>query len=102
VIAIFSSTGVAEAAKADLKREMDKQGIRKGLSEEILAGVLGNQVTPVPEARIPLPPSRHATQLDIKASAGGDEASVPHDSALPDSAVPQTRSDGDIPAVYVS
>ena len=41
VIAIFTMPSVGPAAKADLKKEMMKKGVRKGTSEAVLKGVLG-------------------------------------------------------------
>lgn len=102
VIAIFSSPGVAEAAKADLKREMEKQGVRKAVVEEILGGVIGGaqshtQAQEVPEAKVPLPPSRVPTTNDLKTAFS--RAATPD---ISDPSAPPPQSSGGVPVVYVS
>jgi CLIP-associating protein 1/2 len=95
IISIFSAPGVAEAAKADLKREMEKQLVRKPVVAEILAGVIGGHSSETPEARIPLPPSKLSTSSELNLL--GDFTGQ---SEISEAAV--TRNEGDIPAVYVS
>lgn len=41
IVEIFSGSNVTDAARADLKREMEKQNIRKTMQDDILADVIG-------------------------------------------------------------
>lgn len=47
VIELFSSPGVSDAARADLKKEMIKRGVRKAIIDAVLSRVLGSgAITP--------------------------------------------------------
>ncbi|QRW04949.1 CLASP amino-terminal protein [Ceratobasidium sp. AG-Ba] len=41
VISLFSAPGVTDAARADLKNEMSKRGVRKGIVEAVLSKLVG-------------------------------------------------------------
>jgi CLIP-associating protein 1/2 len=44
VIALFSASGVTDAARTDLKSEMTKRGVRKGIVEAVLSKLVGSNV----------------------------------------------------------
>jgi CLIP-associating protein 1/2 len=59
VVEIFAAVSVTDAARADLKKEMEKQGVRKNVTEEILASVIGkHEPTSVSEPVAPLRQSK--------------------------------------------
>ena len=94
VVVLFTGPGVSDAARADLKRELAKKGVRKTIVDSVLAKVLGldNTGTAAGEgieaADVPLsqvtkkeyiPPS---LALQAQKAAGGSDILAPGSSAV--------------------
>jgi hypothetical protein len=91
--------GVSDAARADLKREMEKVGIRATTMGEILADVIGkNSATPAAtESQPPSAPSRlPSTRPIVAAKASGSLLQE-----APETPVATPAADVEIAPVYV-
>ncbi|KZT33731.1 hypothetical protein SISSUDRAFT_992747, partial [Sistotremastrum suecicum HHB10207 ss-3] len=111
VIEIFTAPSVADAARADLKREMAKKNVRKGIVEEVLAKVLGGgssaQSEPIHEAAIPLPLSRSNTQRGTPRAppiqaAQNERESSPSRPASRATEVPLPGASDSVSAIYIA
>ncbi|GLB33596.1 putative CLASP N terminal [Lyophyllum shimeji] len=51
VIELFTGPGVTDAARADLKKEMTKKGVRKTIVDGVLSKLLGSSVNSNPQSR---------------------------------------------------
>ena len=104
VVILFTSPGVSDGARADLKRELAKKGVRKTIVDAVLTKVLGSdnastiasEGTKGPSAPQPqvgskkeyIPPS---LALQAQKSTGGSDVPGPGPSA-----VPRTASHGSV------
>lgn len=86
VVVLFTGPGVSDAARADLKRELTKKGVRKTIVDTVLAKVLGSdntgtaagegvEATDVPQSQVTakkgyIPPS---LALQAQKAAGGSD-----------------------------
>ncbi|KIJ56519.1 hypothetical protein M422DRAFT_217939 [Sphaerobolus stellatus SS14] len=53
IVGIFSSPGVTDAARADLKKEMTKKNVRKTIVDGILSKLLGTVIISIPSVDVP-------------------------------------------------
>lgn len=95
VVILFTSPGASDAARADLKRELAKKGVRKTIVDAVLTKVLGSdnatttagEGTKAPGAPQPkkeyIPPS---LALQAQKSMGGSDVPAPGPSTVPRSA----------------
>lgn len=104
VVILFTSPGASDAARADLKRELAKKGVRKTIVDAVLTKVLGSdnasttagEGTKAPGASQPqvatkkeyIPPS---LALQAQKSMGGSDVPAPGPST-----VPRTASHGNV------
>lgn len=104
VVILFTSPGASDAARADLKRELAKKGVRKTIVDAVLTKVLGSdnasttagEGTKTPGAPQPqvatkkeyIPPS---LALQAQKSMGGSDVPAPGPST-----VPRTASHGSV------
>lgn len=51
VVELFTGPGVTDAARADLKKEMTKKGVRKTIMDSVLSKLLGTSVGSNPQSR---------------------------------------------------
>ena len=95
VVTLFTSPGVSDAARADLKRELAKKGVRKTIVDAVLTKVLGSdnastiagEGTKAPSAPQPqagtrkeyIPPS---LALQAQKSMGGSDVPAPGPSTV--------------------
>ena len=96
VVILFTSPGASDAARADLKRELTKKGVRKTIVDAVLTKVLGSdnasttagEGTKTPGAPQPqvatkkeyIPPS---LALQAQKTMGGSDVPAPGPSTLP-------------------
>ena len=81
VVELFTGPGVTDAARADLKKEMTKKGVRKTIADSVLARVLaGGASTPGPASEGGSSEGDHggsaAAHKESGLQAGGKFASV--------------------------
>ncbi len=99
IIEIFTGMGVSDGARADLKREMERVGIRKATMGEILGEVIGKPAAaPMAESQIPLPASRIPSSRII----GTLKDSTERQPDRPETPAAAPGPDPDIAPVYVS
>lgn len=95
VVVLFTGPGVSDAARADLKRELAKKGVRKTIVDSVLAKVLGSdnagttagegiEAADVPPSQMTakkeyIPPS---LALQAQKAAGGSDILAPGSSAV--------------------
>lgn len=95
VVVLFTGPGVSDAARADLKRELAKKGVRKTIVDNVLAKVLGSDNTgtaagegieaaDVPQSQVTakreyIPPS---LALQAQKAAGGSDILAPGPSTV--------------------
>ena len=95
VVVLFTGPGVSDAARADLKRELGKKGVRKTIVDTLLVKVLGSgntgtaagegiEATDAPQSQVTakkeyIPPS---LALQAHKAAGGSDIMVPGPSAV--------------------
>ncbi len=93
VVILFTSPGASDAARADLKRELAKKGVRKTIVDAVLTKVLGSdnatttagEGTKAPGAQLAtkkeyIPPS---LALQAQKSVGGPDVPAPGPSTVP-------------------
>lgn len=53
ILSLFTGPGVTDAARSDLKKELEKKGVRKGTADSILEKVLGSgePADPLPDSQ---------------------------------------------------
>jgi len=104
VVILFTGPGASDAARADLKRELAKKGVRKTIVDAVLTKVLGSdnastttgegaEATGAPQPQVAtkkeyIPPS---LALQAQKSIGGSDVPAPGPST-----VPRTASHGSI------
>jgi CLIP-associating protein 1/2 len=99
IIEIFKATSVTDAARADLKREMERQSVKKGVAEDVLGAVIGSVHAmdhPDAAARV-APPSRIPTTTSISTQSNPER---PHSRAA--DAVTPAAIESEVQPVFVS
>ena len=51
IVELFSGPGVSDAARADLKKEMMKKGVRKTIVDSVLSKLLAGSIVSKPQSR---------------------------------------------------
>lgn len=76
VIAIFTAPTVGAAAKADLKKELIKKGVRKTTSDIVLRRTLGSGIASSSSSLTGSPPSTHQMLVSESTSSGRRTPSI--------------------------
>lgn len=93
VVILFTSPGASDAARADLKRELAKKGVRKTIVDAVLTKVLGSDNASTTAGEAPGAPQPQVTTkkeyippslaLQAQKSMGGSDVPAPGPSTVP-------------------
>lgn len=80
VVELFTGPAVTDAARADLKKEMTKKGVRKGIVDTVLSKVAAGGESSM--ASIPATPGPASENRELGTSATGKKEYIPPSMAL--------------------